>query len=68
MPQFPECLRFDLPDALTGHVVHLADFFQGSFVAIHQAETHLQDLALTFGEARQHIAKLLLQQTVAGDI
>jgi len=39
--QFSQGFCFDLPDSLTGYFELLSDFFQGMFIAISQAKSHL---------------------------
>src|SRR5437016_7080869 len=66
MAQLAHAFRLDLPNPLAGHTVHFADLFQRSLITVHQAETHLEDLPLALGEAGEHVAQFLLEQTVAG--
>src|SRR5438445_3571773 len=66
--QLAQGLGFDLANAFASDVVHLADLFERSLIAIEQTEAHFENLALAFRQAGQHVAQFFLQQTVAGDI
>ena len=64
VPHFAQRLGFDLADAFARHVVLPANFLQGPFIAVHQAETHFDNLALALGQGGQDIAQSVLEQTV----
>src|SRR5438067_1437735 len=55
-------LRLDLPDALPGHPVDLADLVEGLGLAVGQPEPHRDHPGLPFGQGVQHRVQLLLQQ------
>ena len=61
MPQFPERLGFDLPDALASDREMLADFFERVLAAVLQAEAHLDDLLFARAESLQDLGRLLAQ-------
>ena len=46
VPQFPQRLRLNLPDALARHREMLTDFFQSVLAPVLQPEPHLDDLLL----------------------
>ena len=56
VPQLPERLGLDLPDALARHVEALADLFQGVLALLADAEAQPQDLLLL---GRQHAERPL---------
>ena len=54
MPQLPQCLGFNLADALAGDAKLLAHFFQRVLGAVFEAKTHFDH---AFFARRQHIAE-----------
>src|SRR5665213_1211489 len=61
VPQFPQRLCLDLPDALARHREALADLFERVFAAVLQAETHLDDLLFARAQRLEHFRRLLAQ-------
>ena len=61
MTQFSQSFGFDLPDTLARDSEVLADFFEGVFAAILQAEAHLDYLFFTRAESLQDLSGLLAQ-------
>ena len=55
----------DLPDALPGHPVDLADLVEGLGLAVGQPEPHRDHPGHPFGQGVQHRVQLLLQQREA---
>src|SRR5688572_16116710 len=68
MAHLAERLGLDLPDALARDLELLSDFLQRARIAIAQPETQFEHFAFALGEARQHVAQFVLQQTVAGHL
>src|SRR2546421_11459833 len=68
MAQIAQRFGIDLKNALASDMELLADFFQRAAAAIVEAEAQLQNLALTLGQAIQHVFHLLLEQLMAGGI
>src|SRR5690242_17007773 len=61
MPQLPQGLRLDLPDALARDVERAADLLEGVLGAVADAEAHLEDLLLAGRQGLQHPARLILE-------
>ena len=61
MPQLAQCLRFNLPDALTRDAKFLADFLQRTALTVAQAKTPLDHAALAVAQLIQHFLHLLTQ-------
>jgi hypothetical protein len=61
MPQFPQSLSFDLPNAFARHRKRLADFLERMLAAIFQTEAHLNDFFFARSQGAQHLAGLVLQ-------
>src|SRR5690242_12134827 len=61
MPQLPQGLRLDLPDALARDVERAADLLEGVLGAVADAEAHLEDLLLAGRQRLQHPARLILE-------
>src|SRR5436305_10397889 len=66
MTQLTQCLSFDLANPLTSDVEFFAHFFQRAATPIVQTKAQLEHLALTLGQAVQHILDLLFEQLMAG--
>src|SRR6184192_3897646 len=64
MPQLPERLRFDLPDAFASDREALADFLERVLAAVADAEPHLDHLLLARRERLQDRLGLLLEVQV----
>src|ERR1051326_6942694 len=62
LTQLQEAARFDLPDALARDAVGPGHLFQRPRLAVTQAETNLDYLALTRRQGPQHLADALAQQ------
>ena len=61
MPELPERLGLDLPDALAGHREVLAHLFQGVLAAVGQPETQAQHAA-----AARHAGEMRLSRLTHG--
>src|SRR5436190_7589397 len=62
MPQLPECLGFDLANALAGDAEFATDLFQRSLAAIVEPEAQRDDAALTLRQRTQHVVHGVAQQ------
>src|SRR5580700_6031872 len=61
VPELGHGLRLDLPDALPGDAVDLADLVQGLGLAVGQAEPQGHHASLPLGQRVEHGVQLLLQ-------
>ncbi len=61
MAQLGQRFRLDLADALAGNAELAANFLERARMAIFQAETQADNLALAFGQALERFRKLLLE-------
>src|ERR1022692_5064256 len=68
MAHLAERLGLNLPDAFAGDIELLADLLQRARVAIPQAKTQLQNPALAFVQAAQHVAQFALQEAETGQV
>src|SRR5207248_1782353 len=59
VPQFPQRLGLDLPDALARHLEVLSHFLEGVIGLLPDAEAHAEHLLLARRERRQHLPRLL---------
>ena len=64
--QLADRLALDLPHAFPSDREHAADFFQGVGVAVRQAESHAEDLALAVVQPLHHLLDPLLQRLAIG--
>src|SRR5438128_5063588 len=64
MPQLPQCLRLDLPDAFTRDRERLANFFESVLAAVFETEAHLDDLFFAWRQGAKHVRSLVFQVDV----
>src|SRR5580698_4594044 len=64
MPQFPQRLGLNLPDAFASDRKRLADFFQRVLGAVFQPEAHLDDFFLARCQRAQHLRSLVFEVDV----
>src|SRR6478609_3162444 len=64
VPQLPQRLRFDLPDALAGDREALTDFFERVLGALADAEAHLDDALFTRCQRLEDVVGLFLEVQV----
>src|SRR5438477_4964240 len=65
MPELPQRLRLDLPDALAGHGEPLADFLECVLALFADPEAQAQDLLFLGAERRErtlHLVRQILRQ------
>src|SRR6188472_3647829 len=61
MPELPQRLRLDLPDALARHVEARPDLFERVVGPLTDPEAEAKHLLLAGGERRQHAPRLIAQ-------
>ena len=68
MPEFAQCLGFDLTNTFTGYVELFSHFLKG-VVSVHvDTETHAQDFSFPSGEVGQYVAGGFFQAKRGGGI
>ena len=68
MTQLVDGPLFNLAGPFARHLEFPANFFQGKVVAVQQAETQFDYLALAQGQLAQNVEDLLTQQVPLGDL
>ena len=66
MSQFPQCLRLNLADTLSGNVELLADFFQRPCPSVFQAEPQDDNLSFPFFQILEQDLDLLRNVIYSG--
>src|SRR5579862_3254236 len=61
MPQFPQRLRFDLPDTFASDRERLADLFERVLGTVFQPKAHLDDLLFARRKRAQNLSCLVLE-------
>src|SRR6202521_1302049 len=64
MPQLPQRLSLNLPDAFARHRKRLSDLFQRVLRAVFQPKAHLDDLLLARCQRAQHLRSLVFEVDV----
>src|SRR5882724_715994 len=64
MPQFAQCLGFNLADTFASNCEALPDFFQSVFAAVFQAEAHFDDFLFARSQRAQDLSGLVFQVDV----
>jgi hypothetical protein len=59
MPQFPQGLGLNLPNAFPRDAKHLSNLFQGSSAAVVQSESQPQYLFFSVGQGIKYLFELL---------
>ncbi len=64
MPQLPQRLRLNLPDAFARHRKRLSNFLQRVLRAVFQPKAHLDDFFFARRQRAQHLRSLVLEVNV----